>query len=248
MKNLRMYALAIVAFLAFAGCGNESSITAPEGTTGAVSLAVADPLEGVLNSTDGTTPTEHGRRLGRLAEVLGLSEEQKAAVSAAFETFHEGVVALRAQVRAGTLTIEAAHEAAALLRADFEAALQVILTEEQWNKLQEMRQKRDGNGNGHRDPQDRWIAWLTRIGADEGQISDVLAQMEIVKGGMKSLHEQLRAGTITPQEAREQARAIRDAFEAAIEDILTPEQYAALLELRPDCMGPHRRPPGPGRP
>ncbi len=245
MKNLQMYGLALVAVLAFAGCGNDASITAPGGTTGAVTLDVADPLDGALNSTDGTTPTDHGRRLGRLAEVLGLTPEQKAAVAEAYATFHAGVHALKAQVRAGTMTPEAAREAAGLLRADFEAALQVILTEEQWNKLQEMRQNRDKNGNGHRDPQDRWIAWLTRIGADEGQIADVLAEMETVKTGMQAIHAELRAGTITPAEARERARALRDAFEVALQEILTPEQYAALLELRPDCDRNH--PPRGGR-
>jgi len=246
MKNLQLYGLAILAVVALAGCGNDSSITGTTGTeNGAVTFEVTDPLDGSLNSTDGMTPPEPGRRLERLQEILGLTDEQVTQIAEAYQTLHDGIAALRQEVRDGTITVQEAHAAADALREAFEASLQVILTEEQWNQLQEMRQNADGNGNGRRDPQDRLIAWLTEIGASQDQIDQVLAAAQTLKDGMIALHRQLRDGTITPAEARDAAMALRDAFDAALQSILTAEQYAALQELRPDCPGPH---PGQGPP
>ena len=131
-----MMGFAVVTSLAISGCGEDMT-----GTNGGFEL-VQDPLDGVLNSTEGATPPDAQSRIDRLAQVLGLDDEQKAAFAAAYDAFRTGVHALREQVGSGDLPMDEAREAAHALRDVFEAEVQTILTEEQWNLLQEMRQNR----------------------------------------------------------------------------------------------------------
>ena len=49
----------------------------------------------------------------------------------------------------------------------------------------------------------------------------------------------MRAGDIDREEAKAAAQALRDDFDASLQEILTEEQYAALVELRPDCGRRH---------
>ncbi len=131
--------LVIVTSLALAGCGEEMT-----GTNGGIDL-VQDPLDGVLNSTEGSTPSDPQSRIDRLAEALGLDDEQKAAITAAYDVFRTGVQGLREQVESGDLDREEAREAAHALREVLMAEFQTILTDEQWSQFQEMMQNRDGH-------------------------------------------------------------------------------------------------------
>lgn len=241
------FALLTVVLLAaplLTGCGDNDSITgAPADPTS--DFVIEDPLDGVLNATMGVTPVEPGPRIDRLADALGLTDEQKAALAEAYAVFRAGIEALKDQVKDGSLTRDEAHAAADLLRADFEAALQVILTAEQYEQLQEMRQNRDCQSRGHRDPEARWTAWLTEIGADEAQVDAVFAALATLHDGLRDLRDQVKAGDLTRDEAREAAEALREAFDAALQEILTEEQYAALQELRPDQPPRRQDPPGP---
>jgi len=245
MRSLRVFSLlaVLVAGTFLAGCGNDKSVTGVNSTPlPDPGTLVEDPLDGVLNSTDGSTPSDHGMLVGRLAEKLGLTDEQKAALMAAYQEFHDGLQALRQQVRSGDITLDEAKAAAAALRDAFEAELQVILTPEQYDLLQQMRQDRDGQGDGKRDPNQRWLAWLTKIGADESQISAVMDAIQTMNDALKAVHESLRNHEITGKEARDQVMQIRDDFDAALQGILTADQYQALQDLRPDQRGKH----GPG--
>ena len=233
----RLFAIVLVVSFFGMGCSEQS----PTGLESNADLLIEDPLDGVLNSTDGTTPVNASDRTDRLADILGLDDDQKAALSDAYQTFKSGIEALKAQIASGDLSREEAKDDAGALRDAFEAALQTVLTEDQWNTLQEMRQNRDGRGRGHKDPVERLTAALTEVGADQGQIEAVLAAGQIMHDGMKSLREQHRAGDLTKEAAMEQVKALREAFNAALQEILTPEQYAALQELRPDHRGKHPR-------
>src|SRR5258706_2037559 len=71
-------AIAIIGMIG-TGCGSHS-INSTAGDTSALGFQVTDPLSGVLNSVDGTTPTNLSRRWARLAELLGLDATQVAAV------------------------------------------------------------------------------------------------------------------------------------------------------------------------
>ena len=76
---------------------------------------------------------------GSMFEDIGLDADQIAAVLAALDVLHEGMQDLRDQMHDGTMTYEEAHEAAEALRADFDTALQTILTEEQYQALLDLR-------------------------------------------------------------------------------------------------------------
>jgi Spy/CpxP family protein refolding chaperone len=228
--------LGIMAAVAFTGCSDESGITEVE-MSGAEVLFTEDPLDGVLNSTMDYTPPDPTERIDKLAEVLGLDEDQKAALLAAYIEFREGVAELRELVKAGDLTCEEAKEQVTVLREAFEAELQLILTPEQYDLLQELRQSMDKDRIRDKDSHERWLVWLAEIGTDEDQTAAVLAALEAFRAEMQNLHDQVQAGTLTMDEAREAAVALRAEFDAALQAILTPEQYEALQELRPDCEG-----------
>lgn len=230
--------LGIMFAVAFTGCSDETGLTEVEGP-GTEVLFTEDPLDGVLNSTMDYTPPDPTERIDKLAEVLGLDEDQKTALLAAYIEFREGVAAIRELVKAGELTCEEAKEQVTVLREAFEAELQVILTPEQYDLLQAMRQSKDRDRVRVRDKDshERWLVWLAEIGADEDQTAAVLVALEAFRAEMQNLHNQVKAGTLTPDEAKEAAVALRAEFDTALQAILTPEQYEALMELRPDCEG-----------
>jgi hypothetical protein len=247
-----LFLVLLLVFGLMAGCsdigpGNPEQLPAAEWTT-------EDPLDDVLKSTDGFTPHSPEDRIARLTEVLGLTEDQAAAFLAAYLEFRAGMDVLREQVQAGELTREEAHEAALPLREAFEAELQIILTAEQYDLLQELRLEHEGGqggdheggpGDGHHgggdgDYEARWSDWLATIGADQAQTDTIMAAVEAMHEGVRAVREAFRAGEITREEARAQTQVLRDDLDALLQETLTEEQYAALLELRPDCGGRRR--------
>ena len=228
--------LVLLATMVLAGCSGEDSITSS--APGTSSALVEDPLDGVLNSTLDYTPADPETRIDKLAEALGLDEEQKEALLVAYIEFRTGIAALKDQVASGELTIDEAREQAIILRDAFEAELQVILTPEQYDLLQEMRQNRHVRGKGDRDPQTRWDTWLEEIGADEDQVAAIMVALETFREAMQDLRSQVASGDLTREEAIVLAQDLRAAFDAELQTILTPEQYAALQDLRPDCSRP----------
>ncbi|HSG29600.1 MAG TPA: hypothetical protein VLA34_14055 [Candidatus Krumholzibacterium sp.] len=234
---LLLSALIMLASLAVTGCSEKSTVV-PEVPTLDVSAVAEDPLEGALDSTDGCTPGDPVARIDRIAEVLGLDEIQKEALLTAFLTFREGVIALRDQVIAGELTIEEARAEAAILREAFEAELLVILTPEQYDMLEDMRRIRDRIRDrvedGTCDKYQSWDIWLTEVGADSAQIAAVYEALDVLHDAIRDLIIQVQDGTITREEAIAATKVLREEFDAALQAILTPEQYEALLALRPD--------------
>jgi hypothetical protein len=239
-QNLLILSLLTLASLfIISGCSDSSD---PVATNDPVTVDIisttdlaADPLDDVLQSTDGTTPAEPQGRIDRLTEVLDLTEEQAVALEEAYLEFRTALEDLREQCQNEELTIEEARAAAALLREDFEAALQLILTPEQYDLLQEMRQNRHGPRIGHRHHEPRWEAWLAEIGADETQVETILAALETMRTEIQDLRAEVRADEITNEEARAAIEILRADFDTLLQDTLTVEQYEALLDLRPDC-------------
>lgn len=239
LRNPRTLLLITASLFVLILCGcSQDDVTAP--TTEDQLVIAVDPLDDVLKSTDGSTPVDPQARLARLAEILELDDAQLAAFTVAYTEFRDGVADLRAQVQAGELSHEEAREAAAVLREAFEAELQIILTPEQYDLLQEMRQNRPGHSGPHHDqqtPHERWTEWLTAIGADEAQMTQIFELLDGLHAGMQELRAEVRAGTLTREEARDAAAALRTEFNETLQTILTVEQYEALLALRPDCDG-----------
>jgi hypothetical protein len=245
----RLFIILAGLLIVVSGC-SDNEVTAPVNDD--TFVIADDPLDNVLKSTDGQTPADPQDRCDRLAEVLGLDEDQLAALSAAYTVFREDMADLRTQVRSGEISLEEARAAAAVLRDAFEAELQLILTEEQWDMLQDMRDggRRDedhrdghhGGGDGeHQDRDELWTGWFEELGLDADQIAAVLEALDTMHVGMQDIRAQVLDGTMTWEEARTAAQALRDDFDAALQSILTEEQYQALLDLRPDCEGPRHR-------
>jgi hypothetical protein len=223
--------------LMITGC-SQDEVTGPEADA---TFFAEDPLEDVLKSTDGMTPTNPHDRLARLAEVLELDEDQLAALTVAYNEFLDGADSLRDMVHNDEMTFQEANAALALLRETFEAEMQIILTADQWDLLQEMRfqgQRRDGHHPRHQPPHERWVAWLTEAGADEVQITEVFEALETFHTGIQDVRDQMHEGTLTREDARLAAETLRSDFHAALQTILTADQYDALMILRPDCGGP----------
>jgi len=224
-----------LSLLLLAACSQEEVAT-PASDSSTQFVVIEDPLDGVLKSTDGVTPEAPQDRLARLAEVLQLDEDQLAALTVAYTDFRDGIALLKAQVETGEITRADARAAAAILREAFEAELSLILTQEQWDLLQDMRQQRDRLRERVGDYVERWTEWLTEIGADEDQTAAVFEALGVLRTEVQDLREQVRTGTLTPAAARESTAALRIEFDAALQTILTEEQYIALQNLRPDCI------------
>jgi hypothetical protein len=242
MKRTTWIFLALVGLMVLlSGCGHDD---ASSPNLSGTPLAIGeDPFDNVLKSTDGHTPADPQDRCDRLAEVMRLDDDQLAALSNAYMTFRSGMADLRARMQDGELTMDEARSAAAVMRDDFEAELQVILTAEQWDILQDMRHeglRDDDHHHGHHQhhgPGDLWGEWMQTIGLDETQVVAVLEAFQVMRTGMQDLRDQVHNGTMTREEAIEAAGILRDDFDTALQSILTEEQYQALLELRPDCGG-----------
>ncbi len=232
-KGSLIIGLILLASTAMIGC-SEDSTTAPE--TSLLSRIAEDPFDEVLTSTDGYTPENPVTRIDRLAEKLGLDETQKEAVLTAYLAFRAALVELRDLVRAGEITLEEARAEALILREAFEAELMVILTPEQYDLLQEMRRVRERirELTHATDKYVRWEEWLTEIGADSTQMADIYIALETLHEGIRDLVSQVNDGLITREEAIAAATILREEFDAALQSILTEEQYEALLALRPD--------------
>ena len=233
-KGSLVIAIILLSSTAMIGCSQDSTVVAPEASL--LSRIAEDPFEEVLTSTDGYTPENPVTRIDRLAEKLGLDEVQKEAVLAAYLEFRAAIIELRDLVQAGDITFEEARAQAVLLREAFEAELMVILTPEQYDLLQEMRRVRDRiRDRIHAtDKYVRWEEWLTEIGADSTQMADIYLALETLHEGIRDLVSQVKDEIITREEALLAAQILRDEFDAALQAILTPEQYEALLLLRPD--------------
>lgn len=100
---------------------------------------------------------------------------------------------------------------------------------------------------GWRGPEGR----LDALNLSEEQRSQVSAAQAEFQRQASPIREQVKAGGLTPEQGREQIRALREALQATIGSILTDEQKAQLAQQRPGrgALGmPGRGTPGmPGR-
>jgi hypothetical protein len=242
LNQLALLLTLLTALLVMAGCSQEDDVTSPAVQDEDLLLA-EDPIEDALKAMDGEAPADHNDRLARIAELLELDEEQLVAFTEAYDAHHAAMQDLRAQVQADEITLEEARELAAGLREEFEAELQIILTEEQWDLLQEMREHgrrphRPRPGHGPGNYEERWTYWLGEVGADETQIAAVLEAKETEREALQDIRIQCRAGDITREEARAASEMVRADFDAALQTILTVEQYEDLLAMLPDRPRP----------
>jgi hypothetical protein len=140
------------------------------------------------------------------SHVSDLSDEQKAQVRAAFQEAREALAAIRADLRAGTITREEARARAQEVHEELIETLESILTEEQLERLR-----------NHR-PHDRGDPLTPE------QLRQIHALRDDLAAYARSLRQQVHEGDITAAEARDLLRQAVRRFNAAVCEILTEDQ------------------------
>ncbi len=260
MKTFRLFALCGTLFFGAAtGCGgvsamDDSAITSVIGSDiAAGTLALAEGEERLADDSGMRQRPD----CGRLAEVLGLSDEQVAQIQKYEQETRDALAALRQQVKDGSLSKEDAHAQGKALRDAEKANILGVLTAEQQAKFAELR-------SHHGRPFD--LERLTKLLAlDDAQVAQLKTIMSDTKTKVEDLRSQVESGAITQDEGRTQIKALLDAQLGAIKGVLTAEQIAKLEAAAPGGperprdgggpgpgMGGAPRPgmggPGPGRP
>ena len=113
------------------------------------SIAAAALILGTLPAAAGSETdkeTRHGKGHAALLEELDLSEEQKTQVEAILETQKEKGKELFSEHRETRETRREAGEQMKELREETEGKLKEVLTDEQFARLQELREERRGRG------------------------------------------------------------------------------------------------------
>lgn len=75
---------------------------------------------------------------------------------------------------------------------------------------------------------------LDALNLSAEQRAQLDAARAALRDGVARVREQVQAGTLTPKEAKEQIRPLREALKAAIQGILADEQRALLSQPRPN--------------
>jgi Spy/CpxP family protein refolding chaperone len=175
---------------------------------------------------------------GKLAEELGLDQEQIEAMKALRTETREAARELREKFKNGEIMEDELAEAMTSLRAQKQAKLAEILTEEQLALFEEKRQERMQKMIERRlEHMGQRIAerveWLTIVlGLVDDQPAQIRTALEASVADRKSVLEALRDGNITREEAHTQMREIKDATAEAISSILTDEQAERLQAVR----------------
>lgn len=212
---------------------------------------------------------EVGQAQGPVFQQLGLSDEQKAQFEALRTEFRQAQQAIHEQIKAGALSPE---EGRAQLQAGAQAhraALQQLLTEEQRQKLAELKQNRPAgpplDGPGMMGPgMGQGKAWgaggpgmmglgmgrgkggpggLDRMATALGMTAEQKAQWQEVAQQHRAKMEELRQSGQQPD-----PEAMRQLFAEhlkALEAILTPEQLQKWEAQKQNWKDHHPGPPAP---
>ena len=90
-----------------------------------------------------------------------------------------------------------------------------------------------GGGPGHRGGRGHLLRALELSEDQQAQLKVLREQhRETMKPQREAIHEQVEAGTLTREEAREQMRSAMESHRVEVEKILTPEQVEKLAEMR----------------
>jgi hypothetical protein len=153
-----------------------------------------------------------GARHEKLAESLGLTKDQQAAMKAIHTETREKMREQHEAFRAGTVTEEQMEEAMRALHDAQRAKVAGVLTEAQLAKLDEMRdERRERKINRrieHMDARaDAHVEWLTTVlGLSADQRSTLEAALEAAVAERKAGLESVRDGSASRREARVELR------------------------------------------
>ncbi len=167
---------------------------------------------------------------------LDLTDAQRAAIRTAMQSMHAAVQAAR-QVRRDGGSEEAFRAAVDAARATFQAALQEILTPEQYAQLQQGKKDRliqhlERRLERHEAHAARLLGILTRIlGLDEAQVQAIAAVQAQAATRLGEILAGLRDGSLDLEAAHTALGDLRTQTHDAIVAALTSEQAALFEEL-----------------
>jgi hypothetical protein len=189
------------------------------------------------------------QRLSELADLLGLSAEQREAVAAALREQREALRELRPGTSGEGRTPES-MERRREIREAFEAKLTAILTPGQLEVLEAHRSEQREQRTAQRDARleqfhERMIELLTNtLHLDAAQVEAVTRIQNEARDRTQAIHEAARTAQLPPADVRAQIEQVQAEARAAIAGVLTEEQrqvFEALL-----AWMPQPRHPGPG--
>ncbi len=165
-----------------------------------------------------------------MLKKLGLSEEQQKALKEAFEKFRNKQKELRESLRDSNVKPEEMREKFKKLYEEFEAELKKLLTEEQWQKYQELKKNfsKRFNPNNRRNRPKRLKDFLKDLGLSEEQEKAVKEAIKELREAVKDL---INGGT-APEQMREKIKALQEELEAKLKKLLTPEQFEKYKKWR----------------
>ncbi|MBM3261812.1 MAG: hypothetical protein FJY97_00025 [candidate division Zixibacteria bacterium] len=200
-------------------------------------LALTSEVDEVPSPNDGLVPPPNQQpppRIDRLKEALGLSDDQIAQIEAIVEDVRDQITAIHEQVKAGTLTRAAAREQIKAIHDDQKAQIEALLTEAQKTKFAELRQQ-----HGRQFNIDRLAAFLGLTDEQKTQIETI---MQTHRDQMAAIRQQVEAGTLSRQSAREQIKTLHNSERDQLAGVLSQEQLQKLRRV----LNHHRFGLGPG--
>ncbi len=182
------------------------------------------------------------RRLSQRAQLGDRIREKGARMGDRWAEKRGAVRELRRQVEEGTISLDAARDRMKELRHSMRDRARGMMTPEQSAKREQVRTERMANRIERRleslpSAMDRRADFLGRVlGLDPGQTSQVHTILSESVATRRSTLEQLRAGSIEPEDAAYGAWSNECAIGERVRAILTPEQqtrFDALESLLP---------------
>lgn len=162
-------------------------------------------------------------------EELDLTDAQRERIEAIHETTREQMQALREQVKSGDLTREQARDQREEIRDEARAQVEAILTAEQLEQLETLRRERQSERVDQQIERlgqnlDRRIDFMeTVLDLTPSQVSQVEQILDDSVEARREILEQVKAGSLERDEARDQMKEIMDGVADSIEALLTPE-------------------------
>lgn len=233
LRNITMSVIALLALTLFIGCSDGSS----SGIDNTMSSVETAGINGVSAGNMWMTPA-------RMAEELGLSEEQQAAMKA----IHEKYAAQRKERWESigkTTSREERRAAMKEFHEQIKAEVDAVLTEDQKTKLEQIRagqfkKMKTRFSKSDFDHAERFSKHIEHLA---GKLNLTVEQQESLKTAMTAVHEQFQGQSDNRFDPDAMAD-LRDKMHEAITSVLTEEQLGKFEQMIAK-RGDHFRRPGP---
>lgn len=173
-----------------------------------------------------------------------LTDEQKAAIEEIRARYRPQIEALFTAFRNGEIEQDAFREQMQVLREAMKAEIDALLTDEQKAAIEQRRTERQAEREAEREArraQER-AAMIEALGLSDGQVAALDALLEAQMAERDALFEQFLAETITCEALQTALAALKEAGDAALQDILDETQWE--IKRIHDALAGRMRSPG----